>query len=80
MENYLLLRHEESMVDGVDVFEDVETETYVVLNPHWNARLSSKEGRHAFRSWVIDNFSCAVGVAIKKGLKSDHYFFKICYR
>ncbi len=80
MNNYELISYEESMVDGVEVFEDIDTATYVVLNPHWNARLSSKEGRHAFRGWAIDNFSCVAGVRIKKGLKSDRYYFQIISR
>lgn len=79
MSDFKLVRHSRPLTDGIDVLSFAETSVYVVLNPRWNARLSTKEGRVAFRDWIIGQFSCCAGASIKKGLKSDRYYFQITF-
>lgn len=77
--DFKLVRHTKPLTDGIDVLSYAETSIYAVLNPHWNARLSTKEGRAAFRNWIIGQFPCCVAASIKKGLKSNRYYFQLTF-
>jgi hypothetical protein len=77
MDSYKLIDTYKPGTDGIEVRHSVQTDTYAVLNPRWNTRLSTKEGRNTFRRWAEDHFSCVVGVNVKRGLKSNRYYFQI---
>lgn len=71
------VRHTRPLPDGIEDFSFAESSIYVILNPNWNARLSTEEGRAAFRNWIMGQFSCCVAASIKKGLESNRYYFQI---
>jgi len=59
-----------------DPVVDVDYNVFVVLNPAWNKRLTNSDSHAAFKTLMAAELEVDCVQSIKKGLKSDRFYFE----